>query len=210
MNWYKTAQSDSEKEYLLREEKEYFSQTEVDENISSKNDSVSEISNNDPYIKYQPETVGKEILYHGGRKKFDIEVDKIPSNGLFLSNQREVAVVNAMDAGKYYRMKALGADVSRISEDKIAEFYVDLKHPFIVDARGGSWLNVPVPDEMREEVYETMDSIDTDSVAEWAKKNNYDSAIIKNVVEGKGSMVEGDTYVVFNKNSLIPISHISK
>jgi len=129
----------------------------------------------------------------------------MPSNGLFLSDNREVAIVNAMDASRYWRMKSLGADVSRIASDKIAEFYVNLKHPFIVDAKSNNWLDIPIPDEMRKEVHETMDSIDIDSIGKWAKNNNYDGVIIKNVMEGKGAMSAGDTYIVFNKNLLIPV-----
>jgi hypothetical protein len=190
VNWYKQSQL----------EEEYFSQGKAEKNIYPEDNFSLETQNN-----YQPTTVGREVLYHGGRRKFDINVHEIPSNGLFLSNQREVAVVNVMPAGRYWKMKSLGADVSRIAEDKIAEFYVDLKRPLIVDANGRDWLNVPIPQGMREQVFETMDSVDTDNIGELAKENNYDGAIIKNVVEGKGASIKGDTYIVFDKSSLIPV-----
>jgi hypothetical protein len=83
--------------------------------------------------------------------------------------------------------------------------YLDMKNPFVVDARGNSWRSVPavLPNEGGDELYYS-----TDKLAKFARNNGYDGLIVKNVFDpGSGRMpttAEGDlkltgtTYVVFD------------
>jgi hypothetical protein len=83
--------------------------------------------------------------------------------------------------------------------------YLDMKNPFVVDARGNSWRSVPavLPNEGGDELYYT-----TDKLAKFARQNGYDGLIVKNVFDpGSGRMpttdagdrkLTGTTYVVFD------------
>lgn len=191
MNWYKRAQR-----YNNEYNNEYDDIPLEEDNLQS------------DYLPSQENlNIDREVVYHGGRRKFNINTDEIPSNGLFLSNDRQVAVANAMDISRYFKMKGLGADVSKIADDKIAVFYIDLKNPLVVDAGENSWLDIPIPEGMRDQVHESWETVDTDGIGELAKKNNYDGVVIKNVLEGKGASVVANTYIVFDKSSLIPIDN---
>lgn len=136
-------------------------------------------------------TVGAEgpveegvTVYHGGRVKFP-ELQKPLSkykSGYFFSTSEKVAKTNG---------------------PKVMQAKLDMQNPFVVDAKGESYSDIKTPIEMKEYVVESMTTVDTDLIAEWANKNGYDGVIVKNVIEGKGNTKEADTYIVFDKSQIV-------
>jgi hypothetical protein len=55
-----------------------------------------------------------------------------------------------------------------------------------------------------------LKTVDTDLVAEWARKNHYDGVVFKNVLEGKGSGDTADTIAVFSKSSIVKTENPKK
>lgn len=86
---------------------------------------------------------------------------------------------------------------------KIMPVYVRLDTPFIVNAEENSWNNIPRPKEMGV----GGETVGTDGIADWAKKNGYDGVIVKNVEEGFKSHAEHeagitDDIIAFNSNQI--------
>lgn len=81
---------------------------------------------------------------------------------------------------------------------------LDLSKPFVVDAKGSSYLEIKTPKAMRE--FTDWETVDTDLITDWAKKNGYDGVIIKNVLEGKGASTVADTYAIFDPSKFVPKS----
>lgn len=118
------------------------------------------------------------VVYHGGRSGIEMfnNPDGRYKTGIFFT--ADVRVANLF-AGK----------------GETYPVYLTIKKPFIVDAKNVSYYWIDTPKEMVGYVTEDMDTVDTDLIAEWAFKNNYDGVIIKNVVEGRGE-VPSDVYIV--------------
>lgn len=111
-------------------------------------------------------------LYRAGEIDTPIKNDKYTVGRFFTTVERAA--------------EAFGKDVKKA--------IVVMKNPFIVDAKEEGYSSIEVPKEMRDDVYEGMDTIDTDNIAEWAYKNGYDGAIIKNVYEGGSVAMKRDAF----------------
>lgn len=119
-------------------------------------------------------------VYHGAREWTDkIKNDKY-TMGRFFSSDPVVA-------------QAYGLQVFQA--------YLKMSKPFVVDAEGMPYDSIAVPPEMRDWVIGTMETVETDNVAEYAYKHGYDGVIIKNVIEPKHPRV-ADDYIVFNINQV--------
>ncbi len=137
---------------------------------------------------------GMELLYRGGVAIGEMQDGRT----VWLSTSKDVAGVNAGDPARWWRIKGLGGNPESVIP--IQRVAVDIKNPFIVDAKGSSWLDIPTPPEMNDEV--RISTIDTDNIADWAKLHGYDGTVIKNVIEGKGASVQADTIAAFNPSSI--------
>ena len=78
-----------------------------------------------------------------------------------------------------------------------------LNNPFVVDAKGENWLEIPIPFKMKKNI--DLKTVDTDMICEWALDNGYDSVIIKNVYEGNGNTEISDDYIVFNRKNILSL-----
>ena len=120
------------------------------------------------------------VVYHGSSVR-DIEVFQTTNangtGGLYLSTNRKVAEGFAGEDGEVY------------------ETYVNLRSPLIVDANGAYYDSIAVPSEMRGSKYVFGSTVDTNAIAAYARENNYDGVIIKNVREATGF---GDDIIAFN------------
>jgi hypothetical protein len=93
-----------------------------------------------------------------------------------------------------------------------------MNNPFVVDAKGEMYTSIKTPKQMKNWVVDTMDTVDTDLIAEWAYKNNYDGVIIKNVQEGGSAGMmrdangygvipeQADDYIVFDSAQIKDLS----
>ncbi len=147
------------------------------------------------------------IAYHGGRPISSMGVGET----VWLSSSRDVAGVNAVGAQRWWHgQKHLERAMSRItdasvkaelmkhaSSTRIESVILRPKNPFTVDARGAPYHNIRTPRKLRD--CTNLESVDTDIIADWARENGHDCAIIRNVLEGKGASVIADTYAVFDK-----------
>lgn len=115
------------------------------------------------------------VVYHGGRK--GIEQFKNPDGkyktGIFFAADKSVADAFGQGGETY-------------------SVYLSIQNPFVLDAEGNYYSDIPTPKEMQD--YAVTDEVDTDLVAEWAFKNGYDGVILKNVLEGRGNK-ESDIYI---------------
>jgi hypothetical protein len=123
-------------------------------------------------------------VYHGGRENDDvtspIKNDKY-TKGRFFSTDPKVA--------SWYGKKVSAASL-------------DIKNPYIVDAKEAYYSEIPKPKEMED--WATTDTVDTDLIADWAHRNGYDGVIIKNVTEATGYGRTADDYIVFNHEQISP------
>ena len=107
-----------------------------------------------------------KILYWGGRPGAK---ELIPQNsnyraGIWLTDSIKVA---ASFGREIYRVEVTG-----------------LNNPFIVDAQGEFYAEIPTPPEMVSEGFTFLDTCDSDLIVQFALQRGHDSVIIKNVVEG--------------------------
>lgn len=83
----------------------------------------------------------------------------------------------------------------------IAEVFLNITNPLVIEADGGLWSELPEPKDYRWEV-----PLTTWKSAEWAKEKGYDGVIIKNVQDcGVFGTVENrvaTTYAVFNSDQI--------
>ena len=101
--------------------------------------------------------------------------------------------------------------VANVFGKVVTPLYVNFKQPYIVNAKENSYLDIPIPKEMRSWVIDTMTSIDTDSIVDWVlKQKKYDGIIIKNVVEGRGNTITADDYIGIKKDSFTPVINEGK
>lgn len=67
------------------------------------------------------------------------------------------------------------------------EVYANLTNPLIIDAEGNNWDEIPMSEDMPEEMIndqsELENSTTTNRIAEWAYENGYDGVIINNVYD---------------------------
>jgi len=131
-------------------------------------------------------------LYHGGAPISGFRGGQT----LWLSTSKDVAGVNVGNPAKWWYIKSLGGN----PEDSfpIETVVVSLSNPFVVDARGESYFDIPTPPAIKKSGYTDLDFVDSDIIADWAKINGYDGVVIKNVLEGKGASVVADSVAVFN------------
>jgi hypothetical protein len=103
------------------------------------------------------------------------------------------------------------------SNPKTASFFgknvykaeIFLENPFVVDAMGNRWSEIPIPPKMKKYKVDKFHSshptrvVDTDLIVEWSHKKDYDGVIIKNVLEGMGNTEIADDYVIFDTNNVL-------
>lgn len=136
------------------------------------------------------------VVYRGGDITSPIKNDKY-TVGRFFTTSRQAAT-------------AFGT--------KINSAVLFMKNPFTVDAKGEMYTSIATPKQMKSWVADTMDTVDTDLIAEWAYKNNYDGVIIKNVQEGGSTGMmrdangygvipeQADDYIVFDNSQIKDLS----
>src|SRR5208282_2177754 len=100
--------------------------------------------------------------------------------------------------GKFFTSDPL---VAQAYGSFVYECYLTINKPFVVDAKGSSYADIPTPKALRGKDGRVTDLMDTDNIAEYAYKNGYDGAIIKNVVE-LHHQVKADDYIVFKPNQI--------
>lgn len=150
-----------------------------------------------PETKAVDEAGSPVMVYHGTTQAKDLE-----RAGKFGSYRSAWFTDNPVVAKTYAAgRQEFGSHRGRA----IYPSYLDMKNPFIVDARGYGWRSVPavLPNEGGDELHYT-----TDKLAKFARENGYDGLIIKNVFDpGSGRMpttdagdkkLTGTTYVVFD------------
>ena len=81
--------------------------------------------------------------------------------------------------------------------------YGRFKNPLVVDEHFYDsipfYYAIPTPTVMKEAGY-TQETVGTEEIAHWAKKNNYDGVIIRGLREGPG--IDTDDYIVFSSSQL--------
>jgi hypothetical protein len=150
-----------------------------------------------PETKAVDETGNPIMVYHGTTQAKDLE-----KAGKFGSWRSAWFTDSPVVAGTYAKgRQEFGTHRGRA----LYPSYLDMKNPFVVDARGNSWKSVPavLPNEGGDELYYT-----TNKLAKFARENGYDGLIVKNVFDpGSGRMpttdagdrkLTGTTYVVFD------------
>jgi hypothetical protein len=166
-------------------------------------------------VKKEPEFgsvgVGGDVDFtaKGGNKAVDKKGEPIT---LYRAGEIDTPIKNdKYTVGRFFTTveraaEAFGKDVKKA--------IVVMKNPFIVDAKEAGYSSIEVPKQMREYVYEGMDTVDTDNIAEWAYENGYDGVIIKNVYEGGSVAMKrnafgygvtpplADNYIVFDAKQI--------
>lgn len=125
------------------------------------------------------EDLRNNIAYHGS----DVEVDKLlvskTKNGLYLTNRLQ----NASTFGKY-----------------IYKVEFDFKKPYIYNANGSEWDDLPITKKIIEDGYRGKE-LTTDLLCKWILKNGkYDSLIMYNLVEAGNE--NGVNYVALKQNQI--------
>jgi hypothetical protein len=132
------------------------------------------------------DSAGRPLLvYHGGRAgltEFRIKNDRYKTGMFFSSSVKTAESFAKWNNGEVYPV------------------YLRIRKPFIVDAKGESYFDIPMPRAMRRDW--VGDKVDTDGIASWALKHGYDGAIIRNVFEGTLNTSMGDNYVVFSPKQI--------
>lgn len=82
--------------------------------------------------------------------------------------------------------------------DDYQTYEISFSNPFVVNAKGAYYFDIPTPKAMRNDW--SSDTVDTDGIADWAYEHGYDSVIIKNVEEGHGYSEIATDYVLFTDN----------
>jgi len=133
------------------------------------------------------------VLYHGsgagGFTEFSLKKIDAWHPGFFLAD--DLSLAQSYTRGKTLDPfgKRKGSGVYRV--------FVKMERPYVVDAKGASWKQIPWPTE--------NDKAKTDMIGNWAKKNGYDGAIIHNVRdEGpSGGFADPATvYIVFDPRNI--------
>ena len=98
------------------------------------------------------------------------------------------------------RFFSSNSDVAKAYGPEVHEAYLKMEKPFVVDAKGEYYNDIPVPKEMRS--WMVGDKAETDNIAEWAYKHGYDGVIVKNVLEPKKPIDNTHDYIVFNAKQI--------
>lgn len=142
-------------------------------------------------VKKAAEAAGYVLeSHHGtaleGNGKAPFTVFNKGSSGFYTASVRQTAENFAIDAsGK---------------TGYVFDLYAKFNNPFVVDANNANFYEIATPDEMRKNGYGNDATTATDSIAWWAKEHGYDGIIVKNVVEGDGTLT--DDYVAFSSEQL--------
>lgn len=114
------------------------------------------------------------------------------------------------------RMATFSSSDRQVSEmfgKNIHELTPNLKNPLVVDAKKNNYYDIPVPKELKKDVYPGMKTIDTDSLVEIAQERGHDGVIIKNVIEGAGEFDPSDArdlIVGLKKDSFLTKSQLEE
>lgn len=133
---------------------------------------------------------GKNTLYHGTDKNFDVfnTKNKNGYGAAYFTNDKEIA--------------------SKFGKN-IKEATVELKKPLIVDANGSMYDSIVPPKGMGKDYTFGSKTVDTNSIAAFARDKGYDGVIIKNVKEA-GKI--GTDYLAFDpsqiKNQAVKVSDL--
>ena len=159
---------------------------------------------------------GKPLaVYHGSPNgKFDILKFSYEEGGIYFSDNKSVSesyFINYDDPSvnpKY----SLPWDIeyeNLVPSNEIYECYLNMRNPLIIDAKNKHWNEVPFNTGYS---YPTpfgytkvSEDSSTSQIARYAKKNNYDGVIIKNIKDGadkKALSISSTTYIVFNSNQI--------
>lgn len=159
---------------------------------------------------------GKPLaVYHGSPNgKFDILKFSYEEGGIYFSDNKSVSesyFINYDDPSvnpKY----SLPWDIeyeNLVPSNEIYECYLNIRNPLVIDAKNKHWNEVPFNTGYS---YPTpfgytkvSEDSSTSQIAVYAKKNNYDGVIIKNIKDGadkKALSISSTTYIVFNSNQI--------
>lgn len=133
---------------------------------------------------------GKNTLYHGTDKNFDVfnTKNKNGYGAAYFTDDKEIA--------------------SKFGKN-IKEATVDLKKPLIVDANGSMYDSIVPPKGMGKDYTFGSKTVDTNSIAAFARDKGYDGVIVKNVKEA-GKI--GTDYLAFDpsqiKNQAVKVSDL--
>jgi 2'-5' RNA ligase/8-oxo-dGTP pyrophosphatase MutT (NUDIX family) len=96
-------------------------------------------------------------------------------------------------------------EVARAYGPQVHQAYLTINKPYIVDAEGNFYDNIPAPPEMQQGFlggdWWKKRGVSSDLIAEFAHKNGYDGVIIKNVIEPH-ALKAGDDYIVFKSSQI--------
>ena len=119
------------------------------------------------------------VLYHGGY--YDTvftgrgEGFTYNRNAIYMSEREDIA--SAFSYG------------SRNTKGNVYKLYANIKNPFVIDAEGRSYVDIPIPDDAPESLKDKFwydNTADLDNLPVWAEQEGYDGIIVYNVREGVG------------------------
>lgn len=124
-------------------------------------------------------TRGYDIMYRGG---------KLTTNILFFSDHIEVAALYRYPINAYYPL-------------------FDESDMYIIGCNGSYYLELKVPDIMQG--FPTDQTVDTDLVAEYIKKNHkeYKGVLFMDILEGNDATKISDVYAIFDQKSVMQLTN---
>ena len=160
--------------------------------------------------------------------------------GTFTEFKKKSGVVNREHYGHWFSDSKKLAEQFKNSDgimswkdsinEKVYTGYIKATNPYILDAHGLAWNNLPLPTEIarwmwdklspsdkslfqkmspEKGTWERFDRATTDDIAEFAQRNGYDAAVIKNVKEyseDSGTVVN-NSVCIFNSNQFKDIDN---